>query len=142
MIKLDWTLLVQLAIFLAFVVYLNAMLLRPLGAYLERRRRTIDEQRSSGSDQDGELDGLQSDYTRKISAARDEMLSQRSDARKEAMAIQSSILEEARKEANAELVKAEGELAGDIAAARVTLDTQARSLAGQISEKILGRACQ
>ena len=142
MIKLDWTLLVQLAIFLAFVVYLNAMLLRPMGAYLERRRRTIDEQRSSGSDQDGELEGLQSDYSRKISAARDDMLSQRSEARKEAMAIQNSILDEARKEANAELVKAESELAGDITSARGTLDTQARSLAALISEKILGRACR
>lgn len=142
MIKLDWTLLVQLAIFLAFVVYLNAMLLRPMGAYLERRRRTIDEQRSSGSDQDGELEGLRTDYSRRIAAARDEMLSQRSDARKEAMTIQSSILEEARKEANAELVKGEGELAGDITAARGILDGQARSLAALISEKILGRACQ
>lgn len=142
MISLDATFFVQLAIFLAFVFYLNSMLIRPMGAYLDRRKRTIEEQRSSGSDQDTELEELQSDYGRRISAARDEMLSRRTESRKEAMAIQNSILDEARKEANVELDKAEAELAGDIAAARGTLDSQARTLAALISEKVLGRACQ
>jgi F-type H+-transporting ATPase subunit b len=142
MINIDATFFVQLAIFLAFVFYLNAVLIRPMGAYLDRRKRTIEEQRSSGSEQDTELEDLQSGYTRRITAARDEMLSRRSEARKEAMTIQNSLLDEARKEANAELAKAEKELAGDITAARGTLETQARTLAALISEKILGRACQ
>lgn len=142
MIKLDWTLLVQLAIFLSFIAYLNFMLLRPMGAYLERRKRTIEGMRSTGGEQVQELEQAHGEYSRKIAAAREDLLTQRSAARKEATDIQSSLLEEARKEANDELSRGEAELAGNFAAARSTLESQARALASQISEKILGRACQ
>lgn len=142
MISLDWTLFVQMAIFLAFVAYLNVFLLRPMSLYLERRKRTIEELRTSGGDQESSLDRLQREYRKKIDEARDEMLSQRTAARKEALDLQNSILAEAKKEAGEELRKAEAELAGEASRARETLSDEARSLASSISHKVLGRACQ
>jgi len=142
MIKLDWTLLVQAAIFLSFLVYLNVYLLRPLRRYLERRQETIEGLRAAGGDQEAELETLQSEYSRKIAGAHDELLSQRSAARKEMMDIQSSLIEEARKEAHLELSRAEDELAGEVRKARETLAAESRALASMISSKILGRAFQ
>jgi F-type H+-transporting ATPase subunit b len=142
MISLNWTLLVQLAIFLAFVAYLNAFLLRPMGRYLERRKRTIEEHRSTGGEQDAELESLRRAYDQKLDAAHEALLSQRTEARKGAVEIQNSILDEAKKEAQQELALAAGELQKEAAAAREKLADDGRALASLISSKVLGRACQ
>ena len=142
MISLDWTLFVQMAIFLAFVVYLNNFLLKPLSAYVARRKVTIEGLQESGEEQDAALEAIQKDYTLKLNEAHDEMLAQRTSARKEAIDIQNSILEEAKKESYQELAKGEAELKKDIVSARQNLEQEARALATAISGKILGRACQ
>ena len=142
MISLDCTLLVQMAIFLAFVAYLNIFLLRPMARYLERRKTTIEHLRSSGSDQDSSLENMQRSYREKIDAAHDDLLAQRTAARKEALDLQNSILEEAKRDAGAELERAEGELAKEASAARERLSAEIRALASSISHKVLGRACQ
>ena len=142
MIKLDWTLLVQLAIFLSFVAYLNVFLLRPMARYLARRKDTLEQQRTTGGSKDAALDKLQKEYTDKLNAARDEMLSQRTTARKEAMGVANGMLEEARRDANQELLDAEAELRKEITAAHEKLSEDTRALASSIATKILGRACQ
>jgi F-type H+-transporting ATPase subunit b len=142
MISLDWTLFVQMAIFLAFVVYLNTFLLKPMTAYLARRKETIEGLQESGSDQDIALEAIRKDYTQKLNKAHDEMLARRTSARKEALALQDSLLEEAKKESYQELSKGESELQKEIVSARQALEQEARALATAISGKILGRACQ
>jgi F-type H+-transporting ATPase subunit b len=142
MISLDWTLFVQMAVFLAFVVYLNFFLLRPMTAYLARRKATIEGLQESGGEQDAALKAVQEDYTSKLNEAHEEMLAQRTSARKEAIDLQNSILEEAKKESYQELSKGESELQKDIVSARQHLEREARALATAVSGKILGRACQ
>lgn len=142
MIKLDWTLLVQLAIFLSFVAYLNIALLRPMARYLARRKETLEQQQSSGGTKDAELEKLQKEYFDKVNAAREEMLAQRTAARRETMDTQNGLLEEARNDGNREFEAAQAELADEIAAAKERLGRDSRSLAASISTKILGRACQ
>ena len=142
MIDLDWTLFVQMAIFLAFMVYLNAFLLKPLAAYVARRKETIEGLRDSGGEQDAAREAIQKYYTLKLNEAHDEMLAQRTSARKEAIDLQHSLLEEAKKESYQELSKGESELKPAAASARQNLEQEARALATAISGKILGRACQ
>jgi F0F1-type ATP synthase membrane subunit b/b' len=131
-----------LAIFLAFVAYLNAFLLRPMTRYLERRKRTIEEHHSTGGEQDVELESLRRAYEQKLDAAHEAMLSQRTEARKGVVEIQNSILDEAKKEAHQELTRAEGDLRKEASAAREKLADDGRALASLISSKVLGRACQ
>ncbi len=142
MINLDYTVFVQMAIFLAFVLYLNTFLLKPLGSYLQRRKDTIENLRASGGDQDSALEQLQKEYRQKIDAAREAMLEQRTTAKKEAVDIQNSILDEAKKEAGQELSKAEAELEKDTAAAKQRLSDESGALAAMITEKVLGRVVQ
>ena len=142
MIKLDWTLLVQLAIFLSFVAYLNFALLQPMARYLARRKDTLEQQRSSGGNRDADLENLRKEYFEKVNGAREDMLSRRTAARRETLTVQNGILEEARKDANGELEAAEADLAKEIVAAKERLSRDSRALAASISTKVLGRACQ
>jgi F-type H+-transporting ATPase subunit b len=142
MIKLDWTLLVQLAIFLSFVAYLNAFLLKPMARYLARRKETLEQQRTTSGSKDAALEKLQKEYSEKVNAVREELLAQRTAARKETTGIQTGMLEEARKDANKELLAAEKELEKEALAAKEELGQDMRALAAAISTKVLGRPCQ
>ena len=69
-----------------------------MSAYLERRRKTLEEHKLSVGDHDATLDRLHREYEKKIGAAREDVRSQRTMARRDASDIHNSILEEAKKE--------------------------------------------
>src|SRR5512139_1103383 len=140
MLDINWTFLVQLGFFLAFMAIVNLFLFRPLRAYLARRRRTIDNLRAGAGGSESTLAELSADYTRKMAAAREEALSCRADVRKEALAEQRALIEEAKRQAILTVDAAEDELAAEVAAAREHLRREMRTLADSISAKVLGRA--
>ena len=140
MLDINWTFLVQLGFFLAFMVIVNIFLFRPMLAYLARRRRTIDNLRATAGGSETALAELSAEYTRKLTAARDENLSCRADVRKEALAEQRAQIDEAKRQAILTVDAAEDELAKEVAAARAHLQREMRALAESISVKIIGRA--
>ena len=140
MLDINWTFLVQLGFFLAFMLIVNLFLFRPMRAYLARRRRTIDNLKATAGGSESALAELSAEYTRKLSAARDENLSCRADVRKEALAEQRALIEEAKRQAVLTVDAAEDELKKEIEAARAHLKGEMRVLADTISAKVLGRA--
>jgi F-type H+-transporting ATPase subunit b len=140
MLDINWTFLVQLGFFLAFMVIVNLFLFRPMRAYLARRRRTIDNLKATAGGSESALAELSAEYSRRVTAARDENLSCRADVRKEALAEQRALIEEAKRQAILTVDAAEDELAAEVAAAREHLRGEMRSLIGAISTKVLGRA--
>lgn len=140
MLDINWTFLVQLGFFLAFMLIVNLFLFRPMRAYLARRRRTIDNLKSTAGGSESALAELSAEYTRKLSAARDENLSCRADVRKEALAEQRALIEEAKRQAVLTVDAAEDELAKEVEAARAHLRSELRALTDGITAKVLGRA--
>jgi F-type H+-transporting ATPase subunit b len=140
MLDINWTFLVQLGFFLAFMLIVNLFLFRPMRGYLARRRRTIDNLKATAGGSESELAALSTEYTRKISAVREENLSCRADVRKEALREQKATLEEAKRQAILTVDAAEDDLAKEVAAARAHLERESRALAAAISAKVLGRA--
>jgi len=140
MLDINWTFLAQLGFFLAFMAIVNLWLFRPMRAYLARRQRTIDNLRATAGGSDSALAAISTEYTRKITAAREENLSCRADVRKQALAEQKALLDEARRQAILTVDSAEDDLAKDVAAARTHLQRETRALAAAISVKVLGRA--
>lgn len=140
MLDINWTFLVQLGFFLAFMLIVNLFLFRPMRAYLARRRRTIDNLKATAGGSGSALAELSADYTRRMTAARDENLSCRSDVRKEALAEQRALIEEAKRQAILTVDAAEDELAAEVAAAREHLRSEMRTLSDGIAAKVLGRA--
>lgn len=139
MIEINGTFLFQLAFFLVFMLVVNLLLFRPMRAYLARRQRTIDNLKSGAGGADASFAELSSAYTHKIAAAREEMLGCRASARKDALAKQRAILDEAKRQAILEVDAAEDELKREIEAARAHLRREMRPLADAISAKVLGR---
>lgn len=140
MLDINWTFLVQLGFFLAFMAIVNLLLFRPMRAYLARRQRTIDNLRATAGGSESTLADLSADYARKMTAAREENLSCRTDVRKEALDEQRAMLEEAKRQGILTVDAAEDELAKEVAAARAHLRRETQALAEAISGKVLGRA--
>jgi len=140
MLDINWTFLVQLGFFLAFMAIVNLLLFRPMRAYLARRQRTIDNLRATAGGSESAVAELSAAYSRKIAETREEMLGCRASARKDALAKQRALLEEAKRQAIIEVHAAEDAMAKEVAAARAHLQSETRSLAAAISAKVLGRA--
>ena len=140
MLDINWTFFAQLGFFLAFMLIVNLFLFRPMRAYLARRRRTIDNLKANAGGSEAALAGLSAEYTRKLTAARDENLSCRADVRKEALAEQRALIEEAKRQAVLTVDAAEDELAKEVDAARAHLRSELRALTDGITAKVLGRA--
>ena len=140
MIALDGTLFVQMAIFLAFTIFLNSALLKPMARYLARRSEGKEKPLAEAARDEESFERIHSEYLQKISSAKEKILEQRSAARKEAMDIHQGMLDEARKEAFLEVGKAESELQKEIAGARETLRSESLAIASALHMKILSRA--
>jgi F-type H+-transporting ATPase subunit b len=140
MLDINWTFFSQLGFFLAFMAIVNLFLFRPMRAYLARRQRTIDNLKATAGGSESALSEVSAEYSRKIAAVREEILSRRAEIRKQAMSEQKAALDEAKRLAILEVDAAEDVLAKEVAAARAHLQQETRALAAAISAKILGRA--
>jgi F-type H+-transporting ATPase subunit b len=140
MLDINWTFLVQLGFFLAFMVIVNLFLFRPMRMYLARRQRTIDNLKATAGGSASTLAEIAAEYSAKISAAREENLSCRADVRRETLREQKELLDEAKRQAILAVDSAEDDLAKEVAAARAHLQRETRALADAIGAKVLGRA--
>jgi len=140
MLDINWTFFAQLGFFLTFMLIVNLFLFRPMRAYLARRRRTIDNLKANAGGSEAALAELSAEYSRKLTAARDENLACRADVRKEALAEQRALIEEAKRQAVLTVDAAEDELAKETEAARAHLRSELRGLTDGITAKVLGRA--
>ena len=139
MIALDWTLFVQIINFLVLVYLLNMVLFKPIRrVLLERQARLTayeDEIAGLGDNQQGIL----GEVDQQLAAARREGLGLREKLRQEGSQEESSLLEQVKKEVDAEWTKVEAKIKKDMAKARKTLQDQAQDFATALSAKILGR---
>ena len=140
MLDINWTFFTQLGFFLAFMAIVNLFLFRPMRSYLARRQRTIDNLKATAGGSESALSEISAEYTRKIAAAREENLSRRAEVRKQILAEQKTVLDEAKRQAILAVDAAEDDLSKEVAAARSHLQRETRALAASISTKILGRA--
>jgi F0F1-type ATP synthase membrane subunit b/b' len=140
MLSINGTFLIQLGFFLAFMAIVNLFLFRPMRVYLARRQRTIDNLRASAGGSESAFTTLATEYNRRLTEASDEMAGCRASARKDGLAKQRAVLEEAKRQAIIEVDASEDALAKDVAAAREHLQGEARALAAAIAGKVVGRA--
>jgi F-type H+-transporting ATPase subunit b len=140
MLDINWTFFTQLGFFLAFMAIVNLFLFRPMRAYMARRQRTIDNLKATAGGSESALSEISAEYARKIASAREEILSRRTEVRKEALSGQKAVLDEAKRQAILAVDAAEDDLAKEVTAVRAHLQQETRALAGAISVKILGRA--
>ena len=136
----DLSLLLVMVIFWATFVVLKIFVLKPLGAILEDRERTVAGATAAlSSALDAEKETLLG-IDRRLTEARREALAARHAARADANAKRQAMLEDARAKGQALGAEAQAKLDREIGVARADLAKNARATAAEIATLALGRS--
>jgi F-type H+-transporting ATPase subunit b len=139
LITINFTLLVQLANFLILLVVLNFLLFKPVLRILDERERVVKES-TELKEKLGELTGKNiEEYESKLLSAKQEARGIRAAERSEALAGFKRTIQEARLAGTGELEAARKQIATQAENSRKTLMDEARTLAGDIAETLVGR---
>ena len=139
MLTPDWTYFPQLALFLATVVFLNLVLLRPFRKVLAERAQGTTETDSEASDLRAEAGRLEADYEARLKTARDQANAQRAELRVKGTREAEVLVEKAREESEKISETLSAELQGELDKARESLKAQAEDISGAIVTRLLGK---
>lgn len=140
MLTLDYTLGIQMVIFLAVMLLLNRLLFRPMLQMIENREQAISGTHKQAEARQKLLEERLSKYNERISQTRKELADKMASVRREAEEELHRRLERVRLEANQqlkdaiELIQQEGEKA------RQDLRQQVEEISFSIAGRVLGRA--
>jgi F-type H+-transporting ATPase subunit b len=139
MIDIDWTLFVQILNFLVLVFLLNVVLFRPIRKILQARQTRLAALEGDITGLAGSRQGVLGEVDEKLNAARREGLGLREKLRLEGSEAETSLLDQVKKEVDAQWTKVEAKIKKDVGKARDALSAQAEDFAQALATKILGR---
>ncbi len=122
---------------LVLLVILDRLFFRPIARVTGKRAEATIGALDRAKKQVGESEARSQEYAAALQAARLEIYTTRQDDRRKALAERERALEVAREEAARLVKEAQGTLASEADAARLELLTVSRTLAAEITEKIL-----
>jgi F-type H+-transporting ATPase subunit b len=139
MIEIDWTLYVQILNFLVLVYLLNIVLFRPIRKSLKDRQASLTAYESELTGLADGQQGLLGEVEQKLTEARREGLGLREGLRQEGSQFEASLLEQVKREVEAEWTRVEARIKADVAKAQKALRAQTKDFAFALATKILGR---
>jgi len=138
-ISVDWTLGLQFVNFIILLIVLNKLLYKPLAKIIAERREKIEGSYARAKDLQADIDEKMARYQQQLSDAKALANAERAKLKKAASEEEAGMLAEAHEKASARLLSIKEQVAAEAADASKTLQKEAKSLAGQIATKILGR---
>jgi F-type H+-transporting ATPase subunit b len=138
-ISVDWTLGLQFVNFIILLVVLNKLLYKPLSKIMAERREKIEGDRARAKNLQADIDEKMERYQQQLSEAKAHANSERNQLKKLASEEEAAMLTEAHGKASIRLQAIKQQVAVEADEASKTLRKEAKSLAGQIATKILGR---
>jgi len=138
-ISVDWTLGLQFVNFIILLLVLNKLLYKPLTKIMAERRAKIDGDRARAKDLQADIDEKMARYQQQLQEAKALANAERHRLKKLASDEEAAMLSEAHDKALTRLQEIKNQVAIEAAEASKTLQKEAKSLAGQIATKILGR---
>jgi F-type H+-transporting ATPase subunit b len=139
-VDIDGTFFVQLGIYLLLVVLLKPLLFTPWLEAQARRREAVAGSLARAKTLADDAEGLMAEYDERLEAARDKAHGVRADARRASEARKAEQLATARGDAQSYLDTQRARIDADATQARTDLGGRVDDLAGQIADKLLGRA--
>ena len=139
MIKLDYTFVVQIVLFLALLFLLRRLLFTPFLALLDEREKKTEGAKSAAAALTAEGERLRADYESAITQARDQGAASKVGILQEARSGRERILAQAREQAASRLAAVREEVRQEMAKARQFAAREAEAIARQMAEKVLGR---
>ena len=142
MLKIDFSLFVQIANFLLLLLLMNIFLFKPIRKILARRKEEINSL-------EGTIEGYQnrSDQDEKgieegTILARKEGHKEKETLKGQGLELEKGVLQKASSSAEEKIGNAKQEIENKIADVRKTLEDQVASFSEELAEKILGRSIQ
>lgn len=139
LIDIDWTAIVQFALFLALFALANRFLFQPYLQLRERRKAGIEGAREEADRMTAEADAKLASYEKEIAMARERAGEEGRKIRREGIAREAELTGAARAQAQAAIDAAQTTMRRETEAARAQLMPQAEALSRAISSKLLGR---
>ncbi|HEY0992159.1 MAG TPA: ATP synthase F0 subunit B [Kofleriaceae bacterium] len=139
LIDIDWTAIVQFALFLALFALANRFLFQPYLQLRERRRAGIEGAREEADRMTAEADAKLASYEKAIAQARERAGDEGRKIRLEGIAHEREVTSGARAQAQTAIDEAQATMRRETEAARAQLMPQAEALSRAISSKLLGR---
>ncbi len=139
MIEINWTLIAQIINVLVLVFLLNMVLFRPIRQGIKQRQARMGAFEGDISQLEAQQQGLTGQVQESLAEARKQGAGSREALRQEGAQAEASLMEQVKKEVEAEWGKVEKKIKKDVAKARENLQGQAQSFAEALASKILGR---
>ena len=131
-----------MANFLVLILILNFLLFKPVLQIIGKRNKKIEESREEVTSLDETIERKMAQYEEKIRQARMEAAVQRDVVKEEGAEQGKEIIGQVRDEISQKLGTFKAQLQKETDAARDSLREQTRTIASEISEKVLGRGVQ
>jgi len=140
MIDIDSTFFIQLINFLITIVFLNALLIKPIREKIKERNTLMADQLSTIETFTSSADEKLKSYEQALDSARQQGLEMRKAMRTEGAGEEQQIMAAAGKEVAATLKAAQDEIATQVAGAKKALGVDVEKFALKATAKILGQA--
>lgn len=139
MISIDFSLVVQIALFLVLWSILRRVLFGPVGRLMAERERRTEGTHAEARSMMEEGKELQARYDAAIANARAEGEAVKSEIREEALKARNAVVSQGREAAARRIQEMREEVRRELEAARGAAAQDAETLARQMAEKVLGR---
>jgi F-type H+-transporting ATPase subunit b len=136
-IKLDYTLIIQIINFLVLMVILTRLVFKPITNWLEKREEAIKSAFKDAQEAREKALELETEYNKKLLEARKEAQELHKKIQTEALNEKMRLIEETRKKGEALIQKAKADIQADLEKAKVAIRQQAEAFSNLIVEKIL-----
>lgn len=142
MVEIDYTVFIQLVLFLLLIWILNQVLYKPLLQIMDRRKGVLDKAQEEVKTVQETIDRRVAAYEEKIRSAKMEAMGQKGDLAKEGADAAKVITDKAKGEIAGLMADFQAKLQKELASARDLLRNQSRVISLEIAEKVLGRSIQ
>lgn len=139
MVNIDFSLVVQIVLFLIFWALLRRILFTPVGRLMEERERRTEGVELQARAMRDEAKQLQAEYEAAIAKARQEGDAIKSQIRAEAAHARDLVIAQAHEAATQRTQDMRAQIHRELEGARASIAQQAESLAQDMAEKVLGR---
>ena len=138
----DYTIIIQIIIFLALIYILNILLYKPILSVIDRRKKQLEELENEIKLFNDSVDKRAAEYDEKLKTAKASASELKKEIIGEGAQQAKKIIDAVRAEIPLMTQEFQQKMDKEIQAARTILENQSRQLSLEIAQKVLGRQVQ
>ncbi len=140
MIEVNYSLLIQMGLFLTLMIILNKFVFKPMVALLEERERRIKDPGADAKGMEAAVEKMRLQYEATLNDAKLRAIEERNRLRKEGTDLEQDIVKGAYKVSEDTMAEVRGRIEKETSVARETLKAEVKSLSSSVATKLLGRS--